>query len=1197
MKEGISNSSLFKVNSHFNQVISTYNWSMNWICQVTNSPFEPLSQSVSKEISAVLSRIMPEVDKVSDDYRAETIPYERYIFLSRALRLLNIKKNRELLNHLFTPSPFPPPEKKSNLQHKKIFEDFFDITGVAMAKPVEVNQAIFKQLVVVLQQGRALTKEGEALMEEGRAILPCTLIAPEIVLLNFFASLVPNRTDIASAITVAIKTLFRARCCQVIPAAKWLSSLYDGLNPLKWIVDDETDLGQLLRKAKMGHHLSLQGMWEAANRPPVIPEQTAGNVRPPVTAGFCVEAATPPVRFRDWGSMMLQNNIPGLARQKREITAPTTAVSTVPPHASLNEQSTIKINAHNGTNWLVEWKTYVNITNEVIDNYQDIFSFVSAELKTSLKKCCHLDLDPDRIYYHQFKYAGSSTKTVTGWDHVGPPDKSLTLTEKAMENFNAEERLNDDTLNGSDGIYTANSTAKYYDERNEVRLTPRVFKDVVIGIDFSNEFKQEQKDYWSKYSAGVRLLAKGQAISAAMEQCATGKLSPEGLKLLDGAIFGNVLKNSAVSLAALKQEMGVGLGASLTTFDINGYEASNIFILRGSDGKIIVYLPSLDKYYREFDNESQMKQWFINQITDPRKCEILAGHFTLLNRQDGMLTNGVLSAMRKIKEGRWGSECINIRPKTINGDPFTWLRDRMKERILSDSEVLTTSNNEVLKQQVLMNLQAAKSVIGLLFVVAPAVGAVTFLGMDIAEASLDLDQAINGDSYAQRKKAIKNLFWDGAAILFDGIAAVESVGVREGNRIRFGSRFISDEVNIFKYSPKMETEGVAEATLEEGIKVESLVDSTPPRRLETLNLSFWQRYVVAPTNNIVTLAKGLKKLDKLSHQRAQILNSAMEKAIPTLLKAKDVLYTPKGREILSLHLGYIKRTEQFREAVGGFNGFEESDLLEIKKHIKLDESRRYYMIDESKSLTDKIASALVKVRKLKLNEMRSLLHDLKTLESYDLRNRFASYLEQLTNVDIVRTAERIDALYERAQWALRNDKSIRYEMLTEKSRQNVVATWHHDENYIGLTERFMLLDEHSQNQAWMHELFHPSVLIDGKPSPDLIYPTPRYGGTGPNSLMGRRDNSILFSRGDWGSDFITGGGDHIKNGKLVERIDPLYHSSVITDTRLRENHAFRREIFYENADSFTLCISEMGEAIPGTTNPDGSINSPFRSEK
>jgi len=141
----------------------------------------------------------------------------------------------------------------------------------------------------------------------------------------------------------------------------------------------------------------------------------------------------------------------------------------------------------------------------------------------------------------------------------------------------------------------------------------------------------------------------------------------------------------------------------------------------------------------------------------------------------------------------------------------------------------------------------------------------------------------------------------------------------------------------------------------------------------------------------------------------------------------------------------------------------------------------------------------------------------------------------------------------------------------------------------------MTLEPDAQLQTILHEYVHPSILVDGKPSPDLIYMLPRFAGSNAGFVKAKRDKSILFARGDFDTQFITGEGEHVKNGEFAKRFDPEHHSAVIADLRVRENHALRRQVFWENADSFSLFAAEAGEAISGTTNPDGTLNTPFRS--
>lgn len=247
-------------------ILECYNGIINKFHYATNVPFTPLSQSVKSAIDHLISTSGWHKDKTTEDYDDTVIPYSRYIVTDIALKLFKQERNKELLLHLYDPSPFPPPEKHAALRSQNVLSDTLNLTGVARVAIKDFNPAVFKQLVVVLQQGGALTEEGEALLNESASTLPNAAnphrIAPQLVLLNFFSSLVSLDIDIAPA--QIIKQIFWAGFCQLVPQAKWLTELYEATNPLNWIVAKESDIHQILRKAKSDQQRLYQQQYELA---------------------------------------------------------------------------------------------------------------------------------------------------------------------------------------------------------------------------------------------------------------------------------------------------------------------------------------------------------------------------------------------------------------------------------------------------------------------------------------------------------------------------------------------------------------------------------------------------------------------------------------------------------------------------------------------------------------------------------------------------------------------------------------------------------------------------------------------------------------------------------------------------------------------------------------------------------------------
>lgn len=83
-------------------------------------------------------------------------------------------------------------------------------------------------------------------------------------------------------------------------------------------------------------------------------------------------------------------------------------------------------------------------------------------------------------------------------------------------------------------------------------------------------------------------------------------------------------------------------------------------------------MPGAEQPFREFNTKSGLENWVLTQSKDPQKRNALAGHFSLYNRQDGNVNNGVETALKNMANDRrhGGKSCVNVNPSAIQGDVF-----------------------------------------------------------------------------------------------------------------------------------------------------------------------------------------------------------------------------------------------------------------------------------------------------------------------------------------------------------------------------------------------------------------------------------------------------------------------------------------------------------------------------------------------
>ena len=67
-------------------------------------------------------------------------------------------------------------------------------------------------------------------------------------------------------------------------------------------------------------------------------------------------------------------------------------------------------------------------------------------------------LDPDTLYWHEFKPTANSSRSYTGWRHRGPPRRSLSLTELVIQRFSPQQQTAADELRVYGGFYRVDAS-------------------------------------------------------------------------------------------------------------------------------------------------------------------------------------------------------------------------------------------------------------------------------------------------------------------------------------------------------------------------------------------------------------------------------------------------------------------------------------------------------------------------------------------------------------------------------------------------------------------------------------------------------------------------------------------------------------------------------------------------------------------
>jgi hypothetical protein len=431
----------------------------------------------------------------------------------------------------------------------------------------------------------------------------------------------------------------------------------------------------------------------------------------------------------------------------------------------------------------------------LVANCPDMYAMAYQVAKDILLQHNITDIEPDKVYWHRFRAAQSSSKTFTGWQHVfEKPRESMTFPQLVMQRFSVHDQDNADLLDADSGFYCADGNAENYDETNEVRLHARDALKAFWDINFSDRYKTAVATFWEKHSANFRALAKCTFISKAIDDYEKGHLTREHFTTVLRAVVGNVSR--PLTRQMLMDEAPAVNGLAIRKFCIDQFVSTDILSITDDSDLNILYVPGEPRGFHCFTSVEELHQWLVDEVKDAEGRERMLMHFKQEERdilQDrptslghklanftgiGLIIHGfeetpidnvglthaydVLPSEHNVAD----YHLLHYRGEKISGDAFTHLNQSTHERMLSDANFLLRSNGEIRKKLWIGYLNAFNHTFGPMAALAwPA--ALVVIGAGIANVGLHIDQAINGTTPMERKAAVTAAIFGSVDVLFN----------------------------------------------------------------------------------------------------------------------------------------------------------------------------------------------------------------------------------------------------------------------------------------------------------------------------------------------------------------------------------------------------------------------------------------------
>ncbi|MEG8232405.1 dermonecrotic toxin domain-containing protein [Pseudomonas orientalis] len=450
-------------------------------------------------------------------------------------------------------------------------------------------------------------------------------------------------------------------------------------------------------------------------------------------------------------------------------------------------------------------------------------------------------IDPDKVYLHQFAPANSTHtgSAVTGWEHRGTPESSMTLTDAVASDFFSAERygtagkaqalahfvssntspfslldsesvpdffsrlgkfifdrtgpgylyskIHDDVpaavetwrdLDAVYGLYLDGPEKGTYDAGNQLRMKPSELLNLVREGDLQKKVMTKLDSFWTQHGDEWRVLAKQQFVmearaARALNQQDPGRgLSPQAYAEVMKAAASGVPLEGPVSGAQLQAQTTPDPNTKVFGLDINGYQSNDILRFVSKSGTETLYVPGAKPAIQTFKDRAAVDQWVLEQSRDPAKAKALEEHFSLRDRQQGVFgalsADGVDATLTKLGAGTQAANdrVINTRNYPIGGDVFSFMASQTRQRIDKDADTEMKSNAEVRKDDALALLQAGNAVFSIPMALLGPIGLALGAASYTAQVGMEIDQAVEGDTQAERKSGLHSAVMDVATMAF-----------------------------------------------------------------------------------------------------------------------------------------------------------------------------------------------------------------------------------------------------------------------------------------------------------------------------------------------------------------------------------------------------------------------------------------------
>ncbi|WP_284355134.1 dermonecrotic toxin domain-containing protein [Pseudomonas putida] len=415
--------------------------------------------------------------------------------------------------------------------------------------------------------------------------------------------------------------------------------------------------------------------------------------------------------------------------------------------------NTIKERVLRGLEAVDAGRPLVGLVDQILGDYPDLYSLASQHAARIVRKHTGKSMDPRFVWWHQFNTSSSSPRTFTGWQHSGPPQKSMVLTELVLERFDLYFQDASDELDQRGGFYLQGPHAMAFDERNEVRMLGSEVQKDLWALDFAALYREQVERFWLVNGKHFSALAKINLLGQGAAALRDGRITTLDWQRLHPLICATLTVGQLPTLDQLQQ-------AGNSTLTVNRYafvegDRGCLYSLHASDGRALVYMPWAEEALRGFDSELAMASWVRAQLQVPNTLEafVVSAHSNPRDRSINQLVRVHLQGIADSRSDQAGLLALSLFKRPLSRDLFVWLASQATAEMRRNGQLLQ-DNASLRKAMCNGYLSAFLNVFGGLAPLGWPISLI-LLGATLGKVALDVDEALHASTEQERKAALR----------------------------------------------------------------------------------------------------------------------------------------------------------------------------------------------------------------------------------------------------------------------------------------------------------------------------------------------------------------------------------------------------------------------------------------------------------